>query len=68
MASLKYCQRQDLSLPTTLTKTAEDLLHMVPTLITKIDGLETELKQTKLTMGKAIVKLVKKVKKLENIL
>ncbi|GJR12533.1 hypothetical protein Tco_0795185 [Tanacetum coccineum] len=41
---------------------------MVPTLITKVDSLETELKQTKQTMGKAIVKLVKKVKKLENIL
>ncbi|GJT75909.1 putative ribonuclease H-like domain-containing protein [Tanacetum coccineum] len=48
--------------------TADDLLHMVPTLITKVDSLETELKQTKQTMGKAIVKLVKKVKKLENIL
>ncbi|GKF77266.1 hypothetical protein Tco_0229736 [Tanacetum coccineum] len=41
---------------------------MVPTVITKVDSLETELKQTKQTMGKAIVKLVKKVKKLENIL
>ncbi|GJS74953.1 ribonuclease H-like domain-containing protein [Tanacetum coccineum] len=48
--------------------TTEDLLHMVPTLITKVDSLETELKQTKQTMGKAIVKLVNKVKKLENIL
>ncbi|GKF10190.1 hypothetical protein Tco_0048116, partial [Tanacetum coccineum] len=28
--------------------------------ITQVDRLETELKQTKLTMGKAIVKLVKK--------
>ncbi|GJT33680.1 hypothetical protein Tco_0924099 [Tanacetum coccineum] len=27
---------------------------MVPTLITKVDSLETELKQTKQTMGKAI--------------
>ncbi|GKC39744.1 putative ribonuclease H-like domain-containing protein [Tanacetum coccineum] len=41
---------------------------LVPTLITKVDSLETELKQTKQTMEKAIVKLVKKVKKLENIL
>ncbi|GJU64783.1 hypothetical protein Tco_1246618 [Tanacetum coccineum] len=41
---------------------------MVPTLIIKVDSLEIELKQTKQTMGKAIVKLVKKVKKLENIL
>ncbi|GKB70464.1 hypothetical protein Tco_0931876, partial [Tanacetum coccineum] len=30
---------------------------MVPTLITKVDSLETKLKQTKQTMGKAIVKL-----------
>ncbi|GKB47434.1 hypothetical protein Tco_0898187 [Tanacetum coccineum] len=43
------------------------LLHWSK-LITKVDSLETELKQTKLTMGKAIVKLVKKVKKLEDIL
>ncbi|GKF98059.1 hypothetical protein Tco_0296842, partial [Tanacetum coccineum] len=48
--------------------TVEDLLHLVPKLITKVDSLETELKQTKLTMGKAIMKLVKKVKKMEDIL
>ncbi|GKF13821.1 hypothetical protein Tco_0055283, partial [Tanacetum coccineum] len=48
--------------------TVEDLLHLVPNLITKVDSLETELKQTNLIMGKAIVKLVKKVKKLEDIL
>ncbi|GJV68233.1 hypothetical protein Tco_1483742 [Tanacetum coccineum] len=36
--------------------------------MTRVDGLETDLKQTKLTMGNAIVKLVKKVKKLEGIL
>ncbi|GJV29201.1 hypothetical protein Tco_1385649 [Tanacetum coccineum] len=48
--------------------TVKDLLHLVPNLITKVDSLETKLKQTKLTMGKAIVKLVKKVKKLEAIL
>ncbi|GKB28077.1 hypothetical protein Tco_0867478, partial [Tanacetum coccineum] len=46
----------------------EDLLHLVPNLITKVDSLETELTQTKLTMGNAIVKLVKKVKKMEDIL
>ncbi|GJV63605.1 putative ribonuclease H-like domain-containing protein [Tanacetum coccineum] len=34
----------------------------------RIDSLETDLKQTKLTMGNAIVKLVKKVKKLEGFL
>ncbi|GJU36705.1 hypothetical protein Tco_1185059 [Tanacetum coccineum] len=47
--------------PEARSLTAEDLLHMVPTLITKVDSLETELKQTKQTMGKAIVKLVKKI-------
>ncbi|GKA33789.1 hypothetical protein Tco_0720218 [Tanacetum coccineum] len=55
-------------LPEARTMTVEDLLHLVPNLITKVNSLETELKQTKLTMGKAIVKLVKKVKKLEDIL
>ncbi|GJY56602.1 hypothetical protein Tco_0455717 [Tanacetum coccineum] len=45
-----------------------DLLQLVPKLITKVDSLETELKQTKLTMGKALVKLVKKVKKMEDVL
>ncbi|GJU46248.1 hypothetical protein Tco_1203514 [Tanacetum coccineum] len=43
--------------------TVDDLLQLVPKLITKVDSLETELKQTKLTMGKALVKLLKKVKK-----
>ncbi|GJW39966.1 hypothetical protein Tco_0065811 [Tanacetum coccineum] len=43
--------------------TVEDLLHLVPNLITKVDSLETELKQTKLTMGNAIVKLGSTVKK-----
>ncbi|GJR35751.1 hypothetical protein Tco_1211435 [Tanacetum coccineum] len=64
-------QSQDPShphVPEARSLTVEDLLHMVPTLITKVDSLETELTQTKQTMGKAIVKLVKKVKKLENIL
>ncbi|GKD52235.1 hypothetical protein Tco_1281211 [Tanacetum coccineum] len=54
--------------PAAQTQTVEDLLQLVPALITKINGLETELKQTKLTMRKAIVKLVKKVKKMEDIL
>ncbi|GJZ38809.1 ribonuclease H-like domain-containing protein, partial [Tanacetum coccineum] len=48
--------------------TVDDLLQLVPKLITKVDSLEKELKQTKLTMGKAIVKLVKKVKKMEVVL
>ncbi|GKC05842.1 hypothetical protein Tco_0997452 [Tanacetum coccineum] len=39
------------------TMTVDDLLQLVPKLITKVDSLETELKQTKLTMGKALVKL-----------
>ncbi|GJY33634.1 hypothetical protein Tco_0418103 [Tanacetum coccineum] len=38
------------------TITVDDLLQLVPKLITKVDSLETELKQTKLTMGKALVK------------
>ncbi|GJX80441.1 putative ribonuclease H-like domain-containing protein [Tanacetum coccineum] len=45
-----------------------DLLHEVPKLISRIDSLEVDLKQTKLTMGNAIVKLVKKVKKLEGFM
>ncbi|GJT16090.1 hypothetical protein Tco_0874796 [Tanacetum coccineum] len=36
--------------------------------MTRVDSLEKDLKQTKLTIGSAIVKLVKKVKKLEGIL
>ncbi|GJS09768.1 hypothetical protein Tco_0366564 [Tanacetum coccineum] len=48
--------------------TVDDLLRLVPQLVTRIDSLETDLKQIKLTMGSAIVKLVKKVKKLEGIL
>ncbi|GKD98342.1 hypothetical protein Tco_1382239, partial [Tanacetum coccineum] len=46
----------------------DDLLHEVPKLISRIDILEMDLKQTKLTMGNAIVKLVKKVKKMEGFL
>ncbi|GJT05925.1 putative ribonuclease H-like domain-containing protein [Tanacetum coccineum] len=48
--------------------TVDNLLQVVPQLISRIDNLETNLKQTKLTMRNAIVKLVKKVKKLEGIL
>ncbi|GKE85143.1 hypothetical protein Tco_1558885 [Tanacetum coccineum] len=46
----------------------DDFLHEVPKLISRIDSLEMDLKQTKLTMGNAIVKLVKKVKKLEGFM
>ncbi|GJU91345.1 hypothetical protein Tco_1303768 [Tanacetum coccineum] len=50
------------------TMSVDDLLQLVPKLLTKVDSLETELKQTKLTMGKALVKLVKWVKKMEYVL
>ncbi|GKE00361.1 hypothetical protein Tco_1388344 [Tanacetum coccineum] len=46
----------------------DDLLQTVPKLISRINSLEEDLKQTKLTMGNAIVKLVKKVKKLEGFI
>ncbi|GJW06673.1 putative ribonuclease H-like domain-containing protein [Tanacetum coccineum] len=48
--------------------TVDDLLQVVPQLMSRIDSLETDLKQTKLTMGNVIMKLVKKVKKLEGFL
>ncbi|GKA12496.1 hypothetical protein Tco_0692042 [Tanacetum coccineum] len=54
--------------PTTQTMKVEDLLQLFLALITRIDALETELKETKTTMGKAIVKLIKKVKKMKDIL
>ncbi|GKC65621.1 hypothetical protein Tco_1098219, partial [Tanacetum coccineum] len=44
--------------------TLDDLLQVVPQLMTRVESLEKDLKQTKLTIGSAIVKLVKKVKKL----
>ncbi|GJT49512.1 putative ribonuclease H-like domain-containing protein [Tanacetum coccineum] len=43
-------------------------IHVIPQLISRIDSLETDLKHTNLTMGNALVKLVKKVKKLEGFL
>ncbi|GJT18095.1 hypothetical protein Tco_0876801 [Tanacetum coccineum] len=46
----------------------DDLIQLVPQLMSRIDSLEKDLKQTKQTMGDAIVKLVKKVKKLEGVL
>ncbi|GKF17532.1 hypothetical protein Tco_0062450, partial [Tanacetum coccineum] len=48
--------------------TLDDLLQVVRQLMTRVDSLEKDLKQTKLTMRSAIVNLVKKVKKLEGIL
>ncbi|GJW70151.1 hypothetical protein Tco_0127068 [Tanacetum coccineum] len=50
------------------TMSVDDLLQLVPKLLTKVDSLETELKQAKLTMGKSLVKLVRKVKKMEDVL
>ncbi|GJZ43782.1 putative ribonuclease H-like domain-containing protein [Tanacetum coccineum] len=41
--------------------TVDDLLQLVSQLMTRTDSLEKDLKQTKLTMGSAIMKLVKKV-------
>ncbi|GKC50860.1 hypothetical protein Tco_1073605 [Tanacetum coccineum] len=46
----------------------DDLFQLVPQLMTRIESLEKDLKQTKQTMGNAIVKLVKKVKKMEKVL
>ncbi|GKF83449.1 hypothetical protein Tco_0245105, partial [Tanacetum coccineum] len=45
----------------------DDLLQFIPQLMTRVDSLEKDLKQTKLTMGNAIMKLAKKVKKLEGL-
>ncbi|GJY84166.1 hypothetical protein Tco_0497542 [Tanacetum coccineum] len=45
----------------------DDLFQPVPQLMTRIESLEKDLKQTKQTMGNAIVKLVKKVKKMEKV-
>ncbi|GJY11588.1 putative ribonuclease H-like domain-containing protein [Tanacetum coccineum] len=42
-----------------------DLLHLAPQLVTRIDNLEKELKEHKQTTAAVIMKLVKKVKKLE---
>ncbi|GKD47335.1 hypothetical protein Tco_1271980 [Tanacetum coccineum] len=52
----------------TVNAKVDDLLQLVPKLITKVDSLEKELKHTKMTMGKVIVKLVKKVKNIEAVL
>ncbi|GJW84956.1 hypothetical protein Tco_0158101 [Tanacetum coccineum] len=43
----------------------EDLIQLVPQLISRIDGLEKELRDTKQTYGTALVTLVKRVKTLE---
>ncbi|GJZ14277.1 hypothetical protein Tco_0549507 [Tanacetum coccineum] len=45
----------------------DDLFQLVLQLMTRIESLEKDLKQTKQTMGNVIVKLVKKVKKMEKV-
>ncbi|GJV23440.1 hypothetical protein Tco_1376135 [Tanacetum coccineum] len=54
--------------PTTDEHIYEEHSPIPKKLISRIDSLELDLKQTKLTMGNAIVKLVKKVKKLEGFM
>ncbi|GKF54282.1 hypothetical protein Tco_0161192, partial [Tanacetum coccineum] len=46
----------------------KELIVLVPTLVTRINSLKKELKDTKQTLGNAVVKLVKKVKYLEKAL
>ncbi|GJS13845.1 hypothetical protein Tco_0408317 [Tanacetum coccineum] len=46
----------------------DDLLQLVPQLMTRIDSLKKELKNTKQTYGNAILTLVKRVKDLEVVL
>ncbi|GJX50310.1 hypothetical protein Tco_0277155 [Tanacetum coccineum] len=46
--------------------TLQELMVLCTTLSKKVESLETDLQQTKLTYGVAYTKLIKKVKKLEN--
>ncbi|GJU14694.1 hypothetical protein Tco_1142660 [Tanacetum coccineum] len=46
--------------------TLQELMVFFTTLSKKVESLETDLKQTKLTYGAAYTKLIKKLKKLEN--
>ncbi|GKD98968.1 hypothetical protein Tco_1382865, partial [Tanacetum coccineum] len=46
----------------------KELMVLVPTLVTRINSLEKELKETKQTLGNVVLKLVKKVKSLETAL
>ncbi|GJZ63849.1 hypothetical protein Tco_0620270, partial [Tanacetum coccineum] len=46
----------------------KELMVLAPTLVTRINSLEKELKDTKQTLGNAVLKLVKKVKSLETTL
>ncbi|GKF26040.1 hypothetical protein Tco_0081934, partial [Tanacetum coccineum] len=43
----------------------KELMVLVPNLVTRVTSLEKELKETKQTLGNAVIKLVKKVKSLE---
>ncbi|GJT00208.1 hypothetical protein Tco_0821377 [Tanacetum coccineum] len=46
----------------------KELMVLVPTLVTRINSLEKELKDTTQTLGNAVLKLVKKVKSLKTAL
>ncbi|GJS42858.1 hypothetical protein Tco_0567901 [Tanacetum coccineum] len=46
----------------------KELMVLIPTLVTRINSLEKELKDTKQTLGNDVLKLVKKVKYLETAL
>ncbi|GJU18017.1 hypothetical protein Tco_1145983 [Tanacetum coccineum] len=46
----------------------KELIVLVPTLVTRINSLEKELKDTKQTLGNVVLKSVKKVKSLEKAL
>ncbi|GJW84943.1 hypothetical protein Tco_0158088 [Tanacetum coccineum] len=46
----------------------KELMVLVPRLVTRVTSLEKELKDTKQTLGTAVLKLVKKVKSLEKAL
>ncbi|GJW36807.1 reverse transcriptase domain-containing protein, partial [Tanacetum coccineum] len=46
----------------------KELMVLVPSLVSRVTGLETGLKETKQTLGNAVLKLVKKVKSLETAL
>ncbi|GJV68957.1 putative ribonuclease H-like domain-containing protein [Tanacetum coccineum] len=46
----------------------KELMVLVPSLVSRVTSLETELKETKQTLGNVVFKLVKKVKSLETAL
>ncbi|GJW92061.1 hypothetical protein Tco_0169614 [Tanacetum coccineum] len=46
----------------------KELMVLIPSLVTRVTSLEKELKDTKQTLGNAMLKLVKKVKSLEKAL